>query len=85
MTAKNSIPVHRYSIVFFTFSALLFRNRVALNPMLGGVRDVAPAIISHAQTQSNRVCCFQTFDDVFPKDLLSGYFGNKSSTHADNK
>ena len=29
----------------------LFVNRVALNPGLGGVRDVAYAIISHKQTQ----------------------------------
>ena len=28
--------------------------------------DVAFAIISHEQTQSNRVCCFQTLDAVFP-------------------
>ena len=25
----------------------------------------------------NRVCCFQTLDAVFPKDLLSDYFDNK--------
>ena len=30
---------------------LLFGNRVTLNPGLGGVRDVANAIISHEQTQ----------------------------------
>ena len=29
----------------------LFESRVALNPGLGGVRDVASAIISHEQTQ----------------------------------
>ena len=51
----------------------LFGNRVALNPELGGVRDVAFAIISHEQTQSNRVCCFQTLDEVFPKDVFSDY------------
>ena len=61
------LPVHRYSVVNFTFSGplglldstLLFGSRVAfnpglraaLNPGLGGVRDVAPAIISHEQTQ----------------------------------
>ena len=61
------LPVHRYSVVNFTFSCplglldstLLFGSRVAfnpglraaLNPGLGGVRDVAPAIISHEQTQ----------------------------------
>ena len=29
----------------------LFGNRVALNPGLGDVRDVASAIMSHEQTQ----------------------------------
>ena len=29
----------------------LFESRVALNPGLGGMRDVASAIISHEQTQ----------------------------------
>ena len=46
---------------------LLFGNRVARNPGLGGVGDVASAIISHEKTQSNGVCCFQTLDTVFPK------------------
>ena len=49
-------------------------NRVALNPGLSGVRDVASVIILHEQTQSNRVCCFQTLNAVFPKDLFSDYF-----------
>ena len=44
-----------------------------LKPGLGGVYDVASAIISHEQTQLNRVCCFQTLDAVFPKDLFSDY------------
>ena len=35
--------------------------------------DVASAMISHEQTQSNRVCCFQTLDAVFPNDLFSDY------------
>ena len=48
-------------------SALLFESRVALNTGLGGVGDVASAIISHEQTQSNRVCCSQTLDAVFSK------------------
>ena len=39
-----------------------------LNSGLGGVRDVAYAIISHEQTQLNLVCCFQALDAVFPKD-----------------
>ena len=37
------------------------------------MKDVESAIISHEQTQSNRVCCFQTLDAVFPKDLYSDY------------
>ena len=49
---------------------LLFENTVALNPGLGGVSDVVFAIISHEQNQSNRTCCFQTLDAVFPKDLV---------------
>ena len=52
---------------------LLFGSRSALNAGLGGVRDVASVIISHEQSQSNRVCRFQTLDSVFPKDLLSDY------------
>ena len=34
-------------------SPLLFGSRVALNPGLGGMRDVASVIISHEQTHSN--------------------------------
>ena len=52
----------------------LFGNRVGLSPGLGGVRDVGSAIISHEQTQLNRVCCFQTLDAVFPKDLFYRLF-----------
>ena len=63
--------------MFWSFGTVGFNtsieNRVALNPWLGGVRDVAPAIISHEQTQLNRVCCFQTLNAVFPKDLFSDY------------
>ena len=35
------------------------------------MRGVASAIISHEQTQLNRVsdCCLQTLDAVLPKDL----------------
>ena len=56
-------------------STLSFGNRVALSPVLGGVRDVASAMISHEQTlKSDRVCCFQTLDAAFPKDLFSDYF-----------
>ena len=54
-------------------STLLFGNRNALNPGLGGVRCVASAIIAHEQTRTNRVCCFQTLDLIFPKDLFSDH------------
>ena len=40
------------------------------------MRDVASAFISHEQTQSNRACCFQTLDAVFPKDLFSDYLSH---------
>ena len=54
----------------------LFENQVALNPGIGGVRDVASAIISHEKTQSNRVCCFQTLNTVFPGDLVLDYLAS---------
>ena len=53
---------------------ILFGNRVLINPGPGGMRDVATAIISHEQTQSNCDCCFQTLDAVFLKDLFSDHF-----------
>ena len=65
--------------VRFNTLALLFGNRVALNPGQGDVRDVASAATSHEQTQSNRICCFQTLDAVFPKDLFSDYLINSLS------
>ena len=79
-TALKCLPARRYSVVIFTWSpplglygSTLFLGAVPPNPGLSGVRDIASAIISHEQTQSNRVCCFQTLDAVFPKDLLSDY------------
>ena len=45
-----------------------------LSPGFGGVRDVTLDIISHEQIQSNRVCCFQTLDVIFSKQLLSDSF-----------
>ena len=73
----KNLRVHRYSVVNFTFSGLLglwgstrlFESRVALNPGLGGVRDVASAIISHEQTQLSK-----SLDAVFPKDLFYRLF-----------
>ena len=55
---------------FLVGSTVLFEIRVALSPVLGGVRDVVSVIISHEQTQSNRVCFFQSLDVVLPKDLF---------------
>ena len=67
MATLKSLPVHRYSVVIFTFSGplglqnstLLFGNRVALNPGLGGVRDVASAIISHEQINKTESAIFK--------------------------
>ena len=84
MAALKCNPAHRYSVVIFTFSGLLgLQDSIfclvteVLNPGLGGVRDVTSAIISHEQTQSNRVCYFQNSDAVFPKDPLSDYLIQK--------
>ena len=54
LTALKRLPVHRYVVVILTFSVplrLCYLRAVALNSGLGGVRDVAYAIISHEQTQ----------------------------------
>ena len=51
------------------FNAFVWGNSTVLNPGLGGVRDIAFAIISHKQTQSNRVCYFQDLNAIFQKDL----------------
>ena len=67
VAALKSFPVHRYSFAIFTCSGpfglqsstFFGGSRYALKPGLGGVRDVASAIISHEQTQSNRVCVFK--------------------------
>ena len=71
MMSKGYLPVLR-AVRFIRIeetTGLFFGSRVALNPGLGGVRDVASAIISHEQTQSNRVCCFQILD----ADISKGY------------
>lgn len=51
----------------------LFVIWVPLNPGLGIVRDVASVSISHEQTQSIRVCSFQTLKAVFPNYLFLHY------------
>ena len=55
-------------------------SRVSLNVGLGGVGDVASSSSFHEQTQSNRICCFQTSDAVFPKDHLFKLFWNNHWT-----
>ena len=55
MAVLKSLPAHLFSVVIFTFSGrlglLYIESKVALNPGLGGVGDVASAIISHEQIQ----------------------------------
>ena len=72
-----------YSVVIYTFPGhlgvydlpvwIFVGNRDLLNSGLGGVRDIASVIISNEQTQSDRVCCDQNLDVVWPKDLFSDY------------
>ena len=57
----------------------IIRAHFNSNSKQSGVRDVTSANIFHGQTQSNRVCCFQTFDAVFPKDLFSDYLNENGS------
>ena len=62
-----------YIYMFWSFGTVGFNlseSRVALNPGIDGVRDVASTIISHVQTQLNRVCCFHPLDAGFPNDPL---------------
>ena len=49
------------------------------------MRNVASAIISHEQTQSYGVCCFQILDAVFPKDLFFSDYLMKSAVFSDRK
>ena len=62
-------------------TGLFFGSRVALNPGLGGVRDVASAIISHEQTQSKPSLLFSNFGCGYfqricfcLKDYLNGVY-----------
>ena len=81
VAAIKNLPVHQYSIVIFTFpgplrlcGSTLNRKTESLNLGLGGS-------ISHEQTQSNQVYCFQTLDAVFPKDCLIRLFRDQNSCH----
>ena len=72
-----------YFYIFWSFGTVGFYtligqgNRVALNPGLGGVRDVVYVINSHEQTQSNRVCCFHSnFGCYISKGSLHSLFSN---------
>ena len=64
---QNSLPVHRYSVISH-FLVLwdckvqhLFESSVALNSGLGGVRNVAPVIISHERTQKTESAVFKLY------------------------
>ena len=50
---------------------------MALNQELGGLRDVASAIISHERIQQNRLFCFEVLGAVFLKDRLYIKFKGK--------
>ena len=61
----ESLSVHRFSVVIFTFSGPLgllghnlFEGRAALSPGLGDMRDVACVRISHGQIQKNERAVF---------------------------
>ena len=62
-----------YFYIFQLLGTVMFNTFILGTEGLGGVKNVASAItcISHEQTQSNRDCCFQILDAVFPKDLFS--------------
>ena len=80
VAALKCLPVLCYSIVIFAFSGPKF-GTVGFNTFIweqscaqsrvSGVRNGTSANISHEQTQSNQVCCFQMLDAVFPMDLFS--------------
>ena len=77
MAALKVTTFNDVVLLYFLFLVLfdyrihnVFESRVALNPVLRGVRDVASAIISHEQSQLNRVCCFNRLDAVFSKDPI---------------
>ena len=73
VTDRFSVPFGFNIVLLFLHSLIiwdcriqhLFGNRVALNPGLGGVRDVTSAISCQEQTQYNRVFYFRTLDAVF--------------------
>ena len=75
------MSLYLHSLVLWDcYAQHVFLSRVALNPGLGGVRDIASAIISHEQTQYTVKLrlLFQTLDAVFPKDLFSDYLAMRS-------
>ena len=64
MAAVKSLHAHRFGVVIFTFSGPFglkdlqnFEGRVALNPGLGGVRDVVSVVIFYEQTQYQSGLC----------------------------
>ena len=52
----------------------MFGNRVALNPGLGGVRDVATAIMSHEQNSIKPSLLFSSFGCCVSKGSLQIIF-----------
>ena len=71
-----------YSVVIF--NVFWFFGTVVVNPFiwkhsfalpkLEGAKDVTYSIISHEQIKPNRVCCFQSSDVAFTKDIFSDLF-----------
>ena len=77
MVALKRLPVYIDIVSILDFRVQhLFESREAVNPGLGGVRDVVSAL-SFMNRLSKTVCCFQTMDVVFTKDLLSDYILDK--------
>ena len=71
------IDIERLILHFLVLLDCWVRNfyleTVLLTSGIGRLRDVASASISHEQTQSNRVCWFQTLDAAIQKDLFSDF------------
>ena len=78
MAALKRLPVHRYILIIFC--AFWSCGTVGFNTFIWQQSCAQPEArrregchISHEQTQSIRVWCFQTLDSVFPKDIFSDY------------
>ena len=73
--ALKRFPVRPYSVVIFIFWSFgtVWFDVCIWEQLLAHPGAVSHLHISHEQTQSNVVCCFQTFDAVYPKDHFSNY------------